>query len=233
VGSAASDGLAQISGNAGIGTATVAWTGPSSGSVTADSNGDFTTTGLTPGTYTITPSLTGFAFTPPSQIEVVSSTNIFGVNFTATNAFSISGNAGVAGATVSYSGTASGSVTADGSGDYSIPDLADGPYTITPSLTGYTFSPTSANETVADADITGVDFTATPIAPTVYSVIDSRDYGNFPNHAVDVQGTQTYTVPAVDSRAAGAPVDSRAAGAPVDSRKKAPQNSRTFPPFSS
>jgi hypothetical protein len=77
----------------------------------------------------------------------------------------ISGSAGVAGATVSYSGTASGSVTADGSGNYSIPSLADGPYTITPSLAGYTFSPTSRAVTVAGLDTTGVDFTAT-LAPT-------------------------------------------------------------------
>lgn len=76
---------------------------------------------------------------------------------------SISGNAGIAGATVAWSGTASGSTTADGSGNYTIPSLADGPYTITPSKTGYTFAPTSQNETVAGADITGVNFTATQI----------------------------------------------------------------------
>ena len=73
----------------------------------------------------------------------------------------ISGNAGVAGATVSYSGTALGSVTADGSGNYVIINLANGSYTITPSKTGYTFSPTSASETVNGANITGVDFGAT------------------------------------------------------------------------
>ena len=76
---------------------------------------------------------------------------------------SISGNAGVAGATVAWTGTASGSTTADGSGNYTIPSLADGPYTITPSKTGYTFAPISQNETVAGADITGVNFTATQI----------------------------------------------------------------------
>jgi hypothetical protein len=73
---------------------------------------------------------------------------------------SISGNAGVALATVSWTGTSSGSTTADGSGNYTIPNLADGPYTITPSLAGQVFTPTSRNETVANADITGVDFTA-------------------------------------------------------------------------
>jgi hypothetical protein len=77
--------------------------------------------------------------------------------------YSISGNAGIAGATVYYSGTASGSVTADGSGNYSITGMTNGGYTITPSKTGYTFSPTSASETVSGADITGVNFTATQL----------------------------------------------------------------------
>jgi hypothetical protein len=88
---------------------------------------------------------------------------------------------------------------------------------------------------IALSDITYSLFVAgsAAVPPTVYSVPDCRDYGNFPNDAIDVQGTETYTVPSVDSRAAGAPVDSRKAGAPVDSRKNAPQNSRSFPPFDS
>jgi hypothetical protein len=78
-----------------------------------------------------------------------------------TSTSSISGNAGVAGALVSYSGTASGSVAAGAGGAYTIPSLANGSYTITPSLAGYTFSPTSQNETVSGNNITGVNFTAT------------------------------------------------------------------------
>lgn len=73
---------------------------------------------------------------------------------------SISGNAGIAGATVSYSGTASGNVTADASGFYLIPGLAAGSYTVTPSLAGYVFSPTSQNKTVTTEPFTSVNFTA-------------------------------------------------------------------------
>jgi hypothetical protein len=62
----------------------------------------------------------------------------------------------------------------------------------------------------------------------MYSVPDCRNFANFPNHSTSAQGTLTYTVPSVDSRAV-APVDSRVAGAPVDSRvaPNVPQNSRT------
>jgi hypothetical protein len=70
---------------------------------------------------------------------------------------------GGAGATVSWTGSSSGSITADGSGNYTTGEvlLPFGSYVITPSKTGYTFSPTSASETVNGADITGVSFTAT------------------------------------------------------------------------
>lgn len=77
-----------------------------------------------------------------------------------TSTYSISGNAGVASALVSYSGTASGSVSCDSSGNYSISGLANGSYTITPSLAGYTFSPTTQSETINNANISGVNFTA-------------------------------------------------------------------------
>jgi hypothetical protein len=147
----------------------------------------------------------------------------------ANSIYNILGSAGVAGATVSYSGVASGSVIADGSGNYTIPNLANGSYTITPSKTGYTFSPTSASETVSGADITGVNFAASsgPVG-TGYSVPDCRKSPYGPNASRNVQGTLIYDVqtssnPAVPSK------DSRAAGALADSRTapNIPENSRT------
>jgi hypothetical protein len=96
--------------------------------------------------------------------------------------WSIGGNTGVGGVTISYSGAASGSVTSDGSGNYTIANLLDGSYTLTPSKIGYTFSPTSANETVSGANITGVNFTA--IAnPTSsgYSSTSGLQYSNMLN----------------------------------------------------
>jgi hypothetical protein len=150
----------------------------------------------------------------------------------------ISGNAGVAGATVSWTGTSSGSTSADGSGNYTTPALPNGSYTLAPSLTGYSFSPASQNETISGSNITGVNFTAS----SYYSVPDTRNYGNFPNSTRDVQGTLIYDVPSVFSlkywfdqmfnRTQPTPLDSRTAGAPVDSRNgDTPQNSRTQPPF--
>jgi hypothetical protein len=76
--------------------------------------------------------------------------------------FSISGTispvAAGAGAKVSLSGAATASVTADGSGNYSFAGLSNGAYTVTPPLSGYTFTPTSQAVTINNANATGVNF---------------------------------------------------------------------------
>ncbi len=110
-------------------------------------------------------------------------------------AFGISGNAGVAGATVSWTGASSGSVTADGSGNYNTGEvLLDGNYTITPSLATYTFSPVNSAQTIAGADISGVNFVATQLVvatPTFSPVAGSYT------------GTQSVTISSTDSGLSG------------------------------
>ena len=65
-------------------------------------------------------------------------------------------------------------------GSYSFTGLAPGAYTITPSLTGYTFTPASSPVTITSADETGVDFSGEPDAPSVTytndikAILDSR-----------------------------------------------------------
>jgi hypothetical protein len=71
--------------------------------------------------------------------------------------YSISGSAGTSGATVT---AGSQGATSDGSNNYTITGLANGTYTVTPSKSGCTFSPTSASVTVAGANVTGTNFTA-------------------------------------------------------------------------
>jgi len=53
----------------------------------------------------------------------------------------------------------------DSSGTYSFANVANGTYTITPSSSGYTFSPTSASVTVNGANVSGINFTATASTP--------------------------------------------------------------------
>jgi hypothetical protein len=88
--------------------------------------------------------------------------------------YSISGTispaAGGAGATVTLSGATSATTTANSSGNYTFNGLSNGTYAVTPSLTGYTFSPNVQSATVNGANVTGLNFTATAQQPQAHSV---------------------------------------------------------------
>src|ERR1700723_1850146 len=90
---------------------------------------------------------------------------------TSPQTYSISGlitpAAGGSGAAVTLSGAGSGSATADASGAFTFSGLSNGTYTLTPSRTGYTFSPTSQSVMVNGANVTtGANFTATQVTTT-------------------------------------------------------------------
>jgi hypothetical protein len=57
------------------------------GTATGDASGNYTFNNVVNGTYTVTPTKSGFAFTPTSQSVTVNGGNLTGVNFTATTSF--------------------------------------------------------------------------------------------------------------------------------------------------
>jgi formylglycine-generating enzyme required for sulfatase activity len=71
-----------------------------------------------------------------------------------------SGGAGLSGVTVSLTGASSATATTDASGNYSFSNLANGAYTVTPSRTGYLFTPASKSVTISGADVLSCNFTA-------------------------------------------------------------------------
>lgn len=77
--------------------------------------------------------------------------------------YSISGNAGTSGATITAGAQGA---TSDASSNYTISGLANGTYTVTPSKSGCTFSPASTSVTIASANVTGINFTASCTGPT-------------------------------------------------------------------
>jgi Bacterial Ig-like domain (group 2) len=81
--------------------------------------------------------------------------------------YGISGTAGAGSVTVALSGTADASVTASSSGAFTFSNLTSGSYTVTPSLAGYTFSPVSQSIAITNANVSGVNFTATATAHSV------------------------------------------------------------------
>ena len=59
-----------------------------------------------------------------------------------------------------------GTVLTDATGSFTFASVADGSYTVTPALSGYNYSPTSAPVTVSGADVTGLSFTALGVSQT-------------------------------------------------------------------
>jgi hypothetical protein len=142
---------------------TMTLSGTSSGTATTDAGGNYTFTGRSNGSYTITPSLAGYTFHPSSTAVKINGANITSINFTATaTTYSISGTVSgdiQQGVTVTLSGNGSGKATTDASGNYSLTTLVNGSYTLTPSITGYTFSPTSQAVKINGADVSAINFT--------------------------------------------------------------------------
>ena len=158
----------QITSNStGLAGVTVSLSGASTAQTTTDSSGNYSFTGQSNGDYTVTPSLSGYIFSPSGTVVTISHTDKAGIDFTATASttptYSISGTvsgAVASGVTITLTGTSSGSTLTDSSGNYSFSGVANGNYTITASKTGYTFSPVFSI-TVNGANITGQNFTAT------------------------------------------------------------------------
>jgi len=163
-----------ISGAAGTGSVTMSLTGASSSTITANASGAYSFPGMANGSYTLTPSLSGYTFSPASQVVTVNGSNVTAAIFTATQQmWTISGAvAGTAtGATIALTGASNATTTASAPGPRSLlgvssstftfTGLANGTYTVTPSLSGYAFSPASQSLTISGASVTAVNFTAT------------------------------------------------------------------------
>lgn len=191
-----------VSGAGGVG-ATVTLSGAGVAAVTTNASGAFTFTGLAKGTYTITPSHTGFTFNPGAQNTTITAANVTGVNFASTavssQTFSISGTisgAGGVGATVSLTGTSVATTTANASGGYTFTGLAKGNYTLTPSHTGFTFSPGSLAESISTTNITNANFTATASTPQTFSITGTIGGTGGSGTTVTLTGTSSATTTA-------------------------------------
>ena len=127
---------------------------------TTDANGKFSFMNQANGTYWVTPSLTGYIFSPVGATITITGANVVGnANFTTTTSISgaVSGDV-LMGVTITLSGSGS-TTTTDWHGNYSFSGLASGIYKVTPSVMGYTFIPASSTVIVGGAAATA-NFTA-------------------------------------------------------------------------
>jgi len=157
--------LSPVAGGSG---ATVTLSGAAAATTTSDGAGNYSFSGLTNGTYTVTPSHTGYTFNPISKTASVSGASVAAINFTATaqigQTYSITGTispiTGGSGSTVTLSGAAVATTTTDSAGNYTFTGLFNGTYAVTPSHTGYTFNPSVQTAIVNGANVSGVNFSA-------------------------------------------------------------------------
>lgn len=186
----------------GLGNVTITLSGLSHAYTgTTDSSGSYTIGGVPDGTYTATPSLVGYTFTPQNLPITVNGANVAGNDFAATAipttvmqtytvsgtiktyysgssggvGIASSGTGGLSGVTVTLSGgSGSYSATTDSSGSYTISGVNNGTYMANAVLVGYTFTPQNQIVTVSGADATMSEFTATAVgAAKVYVIAKS------------------------------------------------------------
>lgn len=125
-------------------------------------------TGIANGSYTVTPTKSGFTFTPANRAVTVNGANVTVPAFSsATQTYTISGSitgVGVIFATVKLTSgsTTIATTTASIFGTYSFTGIANGSYTVTPTKSGDVYSPSSRAVTVNGANVTVPTFSSAP-----------------------------------------------------------------------
>jgi hypothetical protein len=132
-------------------------------------NGDYTIAIPPSWTGTVTPAKVGYTFTPGSRFYNPVTANVSGENYAASpTPFTISGNAAYAGTKLSYVDGTTKTVTADGAGNYSFVVHGGWSGTVTPSLSGYAFTPGSRNYTNVVSDFLNENYTAVQVVYASY-----------------------------------------------------------------
>lgn len=158
-------GRIATSGGIAIPNVSVTRTGSSTPQIT-NSAGYYVFSGVPNGTYTVTPSLSGYSFTPSSKVVTINGADALNQNFTGgTSAtyriygrIATSSGAAIPNVRVTRSGSAT-AVTTNSAGYYILTGVPNGTYTVTPSLSGFTFTPVSKTLAVNGADAGGHNFT--------------------------------------------------------------------------
>lgn len=143
----------------------VSFSGRPTSSITS-SSGEYASM-LPNGAYTVTPQKAGYQFSPANTTITISGADRTGVNFTGyPQGFRIKGKITTSdglllgSVALTLSGGASGTQYSGSDGTYTFSGVANGNYVVTPSLSEYTFSPSSAAVSISSADKNGVNFIA-------------------------------------------------------------------------
>jgi outer membrane protein assembly factor BamB len=135
---------------------------PGQSSTTTQVDGTFSFSGVHYGSYTLSPSKSGVAFTPASRTVVVFGADMPGQDFAAVQPHTISGTVlesgvGLAGVVVALTpGPVTATTQADGS--YTIANVSSGSYTLVPRRAQYAFTPPTRAVVVTSTDVAAQDF---------------------------------------------------------------------------
>jgi hypothetical protein len=145
--------------------ATITLAGPINATTITDNNGNYNFANIPNGNYTVAVSQSGFVYSPSSQAVTISGAHNLAVDFSSIIlGYPVSGTvAGAPGITITLSGATTQTTTTDASGNYSFLTVPNGTYTITPANPGFSIAPVSQSITVANAALTGINFTATQL----------------------------------------------------------------------
>lgn len=176
---------------------TISLSGSQSGSMLSDASGNYSFSVPAVGNYTITPSMTGLAFSPINRTFSNLSANQtadFSASFTISGQILKSTGGALASATVKLTGAQTATTTTDASGNYLFNNiLPGGNFTVTPTSIGYGFTPPSTNFSNVAANQTA-NFTATSY--TVGGQVTGAVSGlGISGVNVSISGSQTGSVP--------------------------------------
>jgi len=151
----------------GLVNVTIELSGNAQRTVYSDSAGLYQLPSLPDGSYLVTPSKPGVVFTPLSREYIFTENNsIFNADFVAVDSFNIGGQTRngdgtvLSGVTITLSdGTQSVTVQSDNNGYYSFDAASGGSYTLTASQAGVSFTPSSRNIAILNANQHNQDFT--------------------------------------------------------------------------
>jgi len=193
-----------ITGSVGGATAqgvTINLTGDATLSTTTDTNGIYSFTQINNGNYNIAPTKSGFTFNPSSTTVKVNGANVSSPTFTASTGTgtnhiltgTVTGTVTDA-VLITLSGAGSATTFTNPGGNYSFPDLTNGSYTVTPSLTGYNFTPASAQATINNADATISNFVSSASSATTTYTLSGTVTGDVTNGVrIDLTGAASQT----------------------------------------
>jgi len=145
--------------------ATVTLSGDASSVYTTESTGYYAFSSIPYGSYTVTPSLSGWTFSPlKKDFAPLNSDQTQDFTGTPSVTYSIAGNVkdywgtNMSGVSITYQGNISFSTPTDASGNYTLLSVPSGAGTVTPSKSDWAFDPASRSYTLI-ADETNQDFT--------------------------------------------------------------------------